>query len=211
MEIRYLEYVKLYNGCLYRPIIITGDKLRKTKYKTHKRYRSFIEALSKVCDEQKFYIEIIDPNASGMVPADINGLSVIDYALGVKGYAKKRIIYGGNINGNVNIYGESYELNFFDDEDMCDSCVSIDYGYLYGNKNFKEGDIVIDVSGERDKMIVRKDFSDTNYLNEIIKSKADLHFIFISPAIDEYNPNTDDYNFDITGIIPVANLKKAEA
>lgn len=210
MEIGYLENVKLYSGCFYRPMWSKGVRLHKTYYKTYKKYKSFTEALFKVSNSKKFYIEIINPNASGMVPIDAFGLSKIDYALGMRGYAKKRIIYGGTINGVTNIYGETYELHFYNGNELCDSDVSIDYGYLYGNKDFKENDILIDMSGTRDKMIVRRNFSDKKYLNQIISSKTDLHFFFINPELDEYNPNTDEYNFDVTGIVPVTNLVKAE-
>lgn len=209
MEIKFLDKVELYPGCYYRAQFVAR---RQILYRSHKKYRSFKQALFKVSNEEDFRIEIINPNVSGWFnPEEFYGMERIDYVNKMKKYAKRRIIYGNNIDGKITIYGEYFETNFIDPEDgrYHDSCIFIDYGYLYGDYDFKEGDIVEDITGVRDKMKFLENISDKQYLHKKVYSE-DIYYLFIIPSILESNPRTGEFYMDITEIIPVTNLKLVE-
>lgn len=209
MEIKFLDKVELYPGCYYRAQFTAR---RQILYRSHKKYRSFKQALSKVSNEKKFRIEIINPNVSGWInPKEFYGMERIDYVNTVRKYAKSRTIFGNNIDGKITIYGEFFNVDFIDPEDgRChESCMFIDYGYLYGDYDFKEGDVVEDITGFRDKMKFIKGIDHKNYFHDPIKPE-NIYYQFIIPTMEEYNPMVDDFTFDLTEIIPVTNLKLVE-
>ena len=209
MEIKFLDKVELYPGCYYRAQFTAR---RQILYRSHKKYRSFKQALSKVSNEKKFRIEIINPNVSGWFnPEEFYGMERIDFVNEMKKYAKCRTIFGNNIDGKITIYGEYFEVKFKSPGDRYqhDSCTCIDYGYLYGDYDFKEGDIVEDITGTRDKIKFLEDISDKHYLHKKIYL-WDMYDLFIIPAMLEYNPTVDEFHIDLTEIVPVTNLKLVE-
>jgi len=208
LKIEYLDKVELYPGCYYRALF---NAKRDMLYRSYKKYRSFKQALSKVSDEKEFAIEIINPNISGWFNSkEFYGMKRIDFVNTMRKYAKRRIVRGNNIDGKITIYGEYFETYYIDDNgDNSESCFIIDYGYLYGDYDFKEGDIVEDITGFRNKMKFIKSIDHKNYFHDPIKPE-NIYYQFIIPTMEEYNPIVDDFTFDLTEIIPVTNLKLVE-